>query len=352
MKKIVRYLLYFLVVLVVMLLVFIEIITLIDYKPESEIVLAKNDGVGCVNDTVTIVSWNIGYAGLGAEMDFFYDGGRKMRASKEQTKKNLEAITNWFKQNDSVDIVFIQEIDLKSHRSYRINQLDIISEALSKHVFYFAKNYDVWFVPIPIFNPMGRVEAGIATLSKAVTSSAIRHAYPSQGKWPVRLFLLDNCFLSTRYPLKGGKELVLINTHNSAYDDGKQRLTEMEYVKQFMLNEYGKGNYVIAGGDWNQLPPLPDSLLMFDVNKSKLNTKYFIPKAISVDFMPSGWQWISDGLATNRFLNEPYVKGKTAETLIDFFLVSPNVRCISKKAIDLNFKHSDHNPIIGRFVML
>ncbi|MDR1054384.1 MAG: endonuclease/exonuclease/phosphatase family protein [Prevotellaceae bacterium] len=349
MKKIVRYLLYTLLAIIVLLLLFIEIMTLLDYKPETETILAQNRVTPLKKDTLTVLSWNTGYAGLDAGMDFFYDGGRKTRTTREQTVKNLEYICNIVQQNNSADIILLQEVDYKAHRSYNINQLDYISEAMPQYAFFFAKDYDVYFVPIPLFNPMGRVQSGMATLSRYLPSECVQHAYPAQGKWPVRLFLLDNCFISTRYPLSNGKDLLVINTHNSAFDDSEKRAVEMAYLRQTLVSEYNKGNYVIAGGDWNQIPPLPDSIINYDVSKSMQNNKYFTPLNIARDFLPSDWQWLSDGHASNRFLYEPYKKGHTAETLIDFFLASPNIQYIKKQTIDLEFAHSDHNPVILQF---
>jgi endonuclease/exonuclease/phosphatase family metal-dependent hydrolase len=41
----------------------------------------------------------------------------------------------------------------------------------------------------------------------------------------------------------------------------------------------------------------------------------------------------------------PYVKGETFETVIDGFLISPNLEIINTKTHDLGFKNSDHNPV-------
>jgi endonuclease/exonuclease/phosphatase (EEP) superfamily protein YafD len=148
-----------------------------------------------------------------------------------------------------------------------------------------------------------------------------------------------------RYPLTNGKQLILINTHNSAYDsDGEQRQEEMLVLKNFITTEYEKGNYVIVGGDWNQIPPVESAKPYID-----MATDYFAPLRIPADFMPPSWKWISDGEPTNRFLDIPYVKGKTKETLLDFFLISPNVEAIQTKRIDKNYRHSDHNPVIAKF---
>jgi hypothetical protein len=80
-------------------------------------------------------------------------------------------------------------------------------------------------------------------------------------------------------------------------------------------------------------------------------TEYFAPLRIPDDFMPPSWKWISDGKPTNRFLDIPYVKGKTKETLLDFFLISPNIEAVHTERIDTNYQHSDHNPVIGKFVL-
>src|SRR3712207_9581560 len=53
-----------------------------------------------------------------------------------------------------------------------------------------------------------------------------------------------------------------INTHCSAYDKGgKMKLEQMKYLSQFIDSEYKKGNYVLVGGDWNQLMPGTDPKL-------------------------------------------------------------------------------------------
>ena len=60
--------------------------------------------------------------------------------------------------------------------------------------------------------------------------------------------------LCLRTHLTGGGELVLINTHNSAYDDGSLKKAQMEQLKVVLVEEAAKGNFVIVGGDWNQFP--------------------------------------------------------------------------------------------------
>jgi endonuclease/exonuclease/phosphatase family metal-dependent hydrolase len=327
-------------------ILFILIISLTDYKPEKKLVLTNLPKAAVLNiDTIEILTWNTGYAGLDSNMDFFYDGGSKTRTDKVTALKNLEAITSFIADN-SADFVFLQEVDRASTRSYKIDMPSAITAKKPLYVAFYGINYNVFFVPVPLTSPMGKVESGILTLSRYVPLQSIRYAYPAKQSWIKRLFLLDRCFVMCRYPLKNGKQLVLINTHNSAFDNGEQRREEMLELKDFITTEYAKGNYVITGGDWNQTPPIENAKPYHDVA-----TKYFTPLPIPDDFMPPSWKWISDGNPTNRFLDMPYIKGKTKETLLDFFLISPNVEAIHTERIDKNYQYSDHNPVICKFVL-
>ena len=152
--------------------------------------------------------------------------------------------------------------------------------------------------------------------------------------------MLDRCFLVNRYKVDGNKELVLINTHNSAYDDGSLRKMQMNYLRRFLLEEYLQGHYVIVGGDWNQSPPgfTPE------YKKDIFDDQDFTP--IPADYLPEGWAWVYDDTEpTNRRVMIPYQQGTTPTTVIDFYLLSPNIRLISVNTVDLDFAVSDHQPV-------
>lgn len=48
---------------------------------------------------------------------------------------------------------------------------------------------------------------------------------------------------------------------------------------------------------------------------------------------------------TNHRLTEPYHPAETLTTLIDLFIISPNVKILHVENIHLDFKYSDHNPV-------
>jgi endonuclease/exonuclease/phosphatase family metal-dependent hydrolase len=288
----------------------------------------------------SVLIWNIGYCGLGEDMDFFYDGGTRMRTSEEITKMNLNKIGNFLLRSDA-DFVLLQEVDVNSKRSYHINEKDTLQNNLFEHKGFYTQNYNVKFVPMPFTNPMGKVNSGLFTLSKYEPTQVDRYAYKSEFSWPKNVFMLDRCFMVNRYPVNNGKELLIINTHNSAYDlKGDLLKKEMNLLKIFIETEYKKGNYVLVGGDWNQLPPKysPD----FDNNVALPGNN----PEIENKFMPLSWDWAYDNrIPSNRDLMESFVIDRTGTRVIDFFLVSPNIITVSVKGFNLNFENSDHNPV-------
>jgi len=115
----------------------------------------------------------------------------------------------------------------------------------------------------------------------------------------------------------------------------------MVFLRDLCLAEYEKGNYVLVGGDWNQCPPnfQYDSLMPG-------RTQGYTQTNIANDYYPADWVWAYDATtATNRKVRTKYEKGVTFETIIDFYLVSPNIKVTTVKGIPQDFAFSDHQPI-------
>lgn len=324
---------------------FLVFATLTDYKPPEKEILFESDQPDTIDpgNKISFLLWNVGYCGLGKDMDFFYDGGSQVRTSREITIRNLTFIRQFLAGNDSCQFILLQEVDQKSKRTYRINEVDTINKALPLHNPFFAHNYRVKFVPVPPASPMGSVNSGLLTMSKSVPSSSTRYNFPGDYSWPTNLFMLDRCFMVNRYPLADGKEFLVVNSHNSAFDDGSLKAQEMDYLKKFLLDEFGKGNYVIVGADWNQNPPgfSPGEF------SSELTYERFQLNAIEADFMPEDWKWVFyPSLPTNRNLAVPYDPELSTLTILDFYLISPNLHSSMVKTIDLSFEHADHQPVL------
>ncbi len=293
----------------------------------------------------SVLTWNIGYAGLDASEDFFMDGGTmSMPPNKNVVAKNMQGIKDFVASHER-DFISLQEVDENSARSYGINEIEEIAHMLRSYFGYYALNYKVNFVPVPLSHPMGNVTSGIAVFTKYKPLKVERWSFPGDYSWPVNLFQLKRCFIASWYNVKNSnKKLVYVNLHLSAFDKGgKLRKEQLDYLKKFMLNEYEKGNYVVVGGDWNNMMPgITLHHFEFTTPLKYLDIYINFPK----DWTPAGWKWAYDAKTPSlRSDEKPYVKGENFTTIIDGFLVSPNVKILSVKTFDLGFKNSDHNPV-------
>ena len=343
MKALKRILRIFLLLVVLVVLYVVGVIAYAwatDYIPEAQEASTITDAgtplLKIEKDSFALFNWNIGFSGLGEESDFFYDGGKQVHVDRTIVEKNLAGIKQVLaKYRPHTDFFLLQEVDKGSARSYDTDQPALLGEILNGFSYAFGKNYDVGFVPVPFTNPLGGVLSGLTTYSRYKPAEATRYAFEGNYNFPNYLFFLDRCFLLTRFPLPNGKDLVVINTHNSAYDKGKLRKMQMQQMTDVLTAEYEKGNYVIVGGDWNQRAP----------GFPGFGRKY---PAIEVPevYPAEGWQWAFDShTPTNRALKAPYDADTTSRTLIDFYLLSPNVELLRVEGVDLDFVYSDHQPV-------
>ncbi len=320
-------------------------LTIREYRPSPiEEMSIQNNQVAILKSGTpySVTTWNIGYAGLGKNEDFFLDGGKKGRPDNEKVvKENLEAIENELKKAAS-DLIMVQEVDRDSTRTYHKDEKELLDTALSEYGNTFALNYDVDFVPVPI-PPIGQVTAGQEIFSKFKIDESKRMVLPGDFAWPKKQVELDRCMLVTKMPVEGtDKDFVFINAHFSAYDDGSIRQQQLDFAKEYILSEYEKGNYVIIGGDWNQTFDIVDTTRF----PMYMNGDFYNPIKIPSTWLEAGWAWgIDDKTPTYRLLNGPYVEGVTQTGVIDGFAVSPNIKVIETKVIDLGFSNSDHNPV-------
>lgn len=332
-------------ILVVFILALVAFLTVTEYNPpatqEIEIHGVARETLE-PGQSVSVVTWNAGYGGLSKQADFFMDGGDGVRTvSHDGVLANLAGIEDELAALDS-DFIFLQEVDQDSERTYGINERARIATAFAPaYASAYALNYDVAYVPYPL-PPIGAVESGIMTLSRMQPSSAERVQLPCPFSWPVRLGNLKRCLLVERVPVQGGTaELVLVNLHLEAYDDGEGKEAQTAMLLQLLQDEYAKGNYVIAGGDFNQ--SFPDGTDRYPIASGADWTPG------TLGDLPAGWRYAWDSAApTCRLLNQPYSAGSSGTQfyVIDGFILSPNVEPVSVRTQDAEFAVTDHNPVV------
>ena len=297
------------------------------------------------------VSWNIGFGAYEDDYGFFMDGGTQSWGwSKERVTANIMKIGSQLGKQKA-DILLVQEIDTKSTRSYKINELEMLSEGLAGYTWDFAQNYDSPFLMYPLTQPHGRSRAGIGTFTTFDISSALRRSLKIEEGFS-KFLDLDRCYSVSRVPLNDGTELVVYNFHLSAYTSDATTATEqLKMLLGDMQAEYEAGNYCVAGGDFNK-DILGDSSVWFGKADREYTWAQPIPPETfdGVDIELVAPLDEDDPVPSCRNADGPYHEGQYVLT-IDGFLVSPNVEVRSSGVVDYAFKYSDHNPVYMTFVL-
>ena len=346
MKKVFSFLFKLIAILVLAVAVLLGWLTATEFSPAPveavEVTRAGNVDTLKVGDTLTVLSWNIGYGGLGKDSDFFMDGGKDARSADEATvKAYLAGISDTIAQSQA-DLVLLQEVDSNSSRTYGIDERRFLSDGMSCEAY--AMNYACPFVPVPM-PPIGKVHSGLYTMTDDLTiDRAERVSLPCPFSWPLRIANLKRCLLVSYLPIEGSdRQLVLINLHLEAYDDGEGKIAQTNQLRDFITAEYQKGNYVIAGGDFNQV--FPGSLERYP----NTHPENWEPGVLDEKLLPEGWTLACDlSTPTCRLLNQPYNPADTEGTqyyVIDGLILSPNVELKTVETVDAGFANSDHNPV-------
>ncbi len=346
-KKIIKALVSVVLVLVIAAAAGIGVLTIFEYRPEDKEdieLIGTADKTLSAGDSFTVLTWNTGYGALSDDSDFFMDGGTMVyTADKDRVQENLEQMAVEIKSIDP-DIVFLQEVDKVADRSYKIDEVSFFQESNNDKVSSYALNMDAIFIPYPI-PPIGRVKVGIQTLSAYEVSSSTRLSLPVPFKWPVSTCNFKKCLNVSRIPVAGtDKELVLVNLHLEAYDSGEGKIAQTNMLRQVLQAEVDAGNYVIAGGDFNQV------FSNTDTSAYPVYDGLWQPGSIDVEEFGDDFTFITDSsVPTCRSLDKVYLgadKDSFQYYIIDGFIVSGNITIDSCKTQDLGFVCSDHNPVV------
>ncbi len=299
----------------------------------------------------TVISYNVGFGAYESDFGFFMDGGDRAWAwSKERLDANMKKIANLLVEQNA-DLYLIQEIDINSTRSYHLDERSYLTDALKNMSRTFAQNYDSPFLFYPLTQPHGKSRSGLMTFSKAPIMSAERVELPIENNL-TKYLDLDRCYSRNRIPLKNGRELIVYNMHLSAYtSDGTIAMEQLKILLSDMQKEYEKGNYCIAGGDFNK-DVLGDSSKYFGKPDIDYTWAQPIPdemfRGINISLVaPINAE---KPVASARNADGPYHEGQYKLTL-DGFMVTDNVEVIDADVINTVFAYSDHNPVKLQFVL-
>lgn len=301
----------------------------------------------------TALTYNIGFGAYSSDYSFFMDGGTYARAfSRDAVVHNTEGVLREV-QSVNPAIIFMQEVDTDSTRSYHVNQYKMAQDTLNDYDTNYAVNYDSAYIFYPFHEPHGKSKAGMATFTKFPISSTMRRSLPISTSF-YKFMDLDRCYTITRVPVENGKELCLYNVHLSAYTKDENIVhQQILMLTEDFRDDLQKGNYIICGGDFNQ-DLLGNSSEIFGTKELEDNwAKPFqtelLPKEMKVANKLLVKEQVEQLAPSCRNANEPYKKGKTFVIMVDGFLISNNVELVEFETVNTEFEYSDHNPVRMKF---
>jgi len=290
-----------------------------------------------------IMTWNLGYAGLGAESDFVIDGGKHfLPPSKTIVQKNRAGIVQHLKDHP-VDIALLQEVAEPGLLSRGVDLAGYIAETVY-HGMDRSFHLDMSTALIP---PPLRFAHGSAIYSNRKIKSARTSPLPVEPKFAAGIIKKMYVAHIAEIPIAGRTQgWIIMNIHLAAFDDNATaRTAQLQEVLDIAAAYYDAGNYVVVGGDWN-LEFEPSTM----PHNTASNCRFWIhpfPK----EMVPEGWTLATDTTnPTVRTVHQPYARGENYTTYIDGFLTSPNVSVRALTTQDLQFAFSDHQPVGGTFV--
>lgn len=298
-----------------------------------------------------ICTYNIGFGAYDKDFSFFMDTGRMIGSEKVIRGKYGKAISReavlrntdgaiQIAKSVGADFMLFQEVDTKSDRARKVNQLAAIRDAFPAYTCVFAENFHTAYLLYPLSDPHGKTNAGIVTLTNARVEKSVRRSFPVSSGF-AKFFDLDRCFSVSYLPVENSdKQFVVINQHMSAYDKGGEiRKLQWKMLAEVMTREYEKGNFVLVGGDFNH--DIAGSIGFFPTRQQKPDWVC----EMSESDLPKHFSFASAlNAPTCRGSEMEYKEGVNYTVVIDGFIVSDNIEIVNVSNIQTDFEFTDHNP--------
>ncbi|MEO9331441.1 endonuclease/exonuclease/phosphatase family protein [Pseudomonas guguanensis] len=303
-----------------------------------------------------VMTWNLQYL-AGKRHVFWYDlpggDGPDERPSSADLAMTLDEVERVLR-DEQPDLVLLQELHDGARATDYQDQLALLQERLadlypcSSQAFY----WKAAFVPHPRI--LGSVGMKLGTLSRFRIARAERLQLPMlEADLLSRQFQLKRALLVSYLPVRGGDELVAINTHFDAFAQGQNTMQRQVEMTDGLLQQLQRaGRSWVLGGDLNLLPPgqfehLPEDQRGWYAADSELldlASRYpMIPSLLQASGAQQA-QWYT------HFPNDPAASGP--DRTLDYLFYSPRLTPFASQVRQHDTQAiSDHLPVIGRFFL-
>lgn len=205
-------------------------------------------------ENLKVMTWNIRYGA--ARIPWFEDScGDRVHMTESEVTSHLDFITQYINTDiDTIDILLLQEVDVSSKRSAYVDQIQYLLEST---YFNYAVYGSMWKSDLVPSGGLGKVDVGVAILSRWPLTQAERIQLPLREDQPgyEKYFYLRRCMLKTKIEIENWENLYAVDIHAVSFstDDTKQKHI-VEY-KSLLDKIDDDGFSFITGGDLNAIPP-------------------------------------------------------------------------------------------------
>ncbi|PIS01172.1 MAG: hypothetical protein COT84_03690 [Chlamydiae bacterium CG10_big_fil_rev_8_21_14_0_10_35_9] len=282
-----------------------------------------------VPKSLKVMTYNIHYGvGLTATI--------KEKIDRNGFKERLDELANILIKSDA-DIVFLQEVDLYSNRSYRINQAKYLAE---KAQYSFYATAPQWKRRLfPDYNGRhGQLSHGLCILSKFPLRNNISKEFTLSREIPFFVKWLYNPHGVQKADVQVGEKIItLVNLHLDPWSK-KEREKQISHVLTW-INQM-KGPKII-GGDFNVQPP--EDASQTAVSKKDSHNEQTVELIRSKGFTQdvSKEKYIKDPRAYFSFpSNDPQVK-------LDYLFTGNGIKISHAHIFMEAATASDHLPVLA-----
>lgn len=205
---------------------------------------------GLAGAQLKIITFNIAY-GRGVKDDL---GDLR---DKPTIVGNLNRIAEVIRQSGA-DIAALQEVDIDSSRTHRIDQMRYLARKLNWHHMALAMTWENNYVPYPYWPPSqhyGRMRSGQCVISRLPLRSNRRYRFsqPKANPFYFNWFYLHRAAQRVDVDLGRGRVVRLFNTHLEAFDEANR--TDQARKLSGILKSQSRDKVILLG-DMNTLPAL------------------------------------------------------------------------------------------------
>jgi len=303
-------------------------------------------------NVLKVMTWNIKFAA--ARIDMFFDcHGDRETITKKEVINNLSELSKKIKEINP-DILFLQEVDIKSNRTSNVDQAQYILDNTELNYGYYASQWKSWYIPK---HSIGKINTGSLILSKYHIKKGKRYELPLINEQNIitQYFYLKRNFLVADLDINNN-HIKLINTHLSAFSKDETKTRQINKIEDFLNNLNQNKTKFILGGDFNTLPPnsnnvnkFPDSVCKgeFEANDFSKESEWLSPlyNSFNSAILLSSYQDNNDKYFTHTTDKKGYWNRK-----LDYIFsngILKNGETIQKNTMDL----SDHAPIIVDYIL-